>query len=330
MENYNESQQNENQPIESSNEDEKSINIQRILIFLGFTFLITYAYEFLVVHPILKAETPNQVLATLSMGAAMFIPALCALLTRLMTGEGLKNSYMWPRFKGNMKYYLAIWFGIPALVLLGAVLFFIVFPDKFDPNMTAQMKILKDAMAALPQNQQVPMEQLKLIILIQSIVGVLLAPVINFLPCFGEEWGWRGYLLPKMEKVMPLIPMLLVNGVIWGLWHLPLTMIGHNYGTGYFGEPFTGILAMCVFCIVFGIIFSYVTVRTKSCIPAILGHGSLNGLAALGVLFSKDTTANTVFLGPTPVGVIGGAGFIVCAILIVAFWNKSKVTMSES
>ena len=39
-----------------------------------------------------------------------------------------------------------------------------------------------------------------------------------------------------------LITYLLVTfGLTWGLWHAPITMMGHNYGRGYPGFPFTGI-----------------------------------------------------------------------------------------
>jgi len=37
----------------------------------------------------------------------------------------------------------------------------------------------------------------------------------------GEEFGWRGYALPKLQsKYSPLITSLVI-GAIWGIWHLP-------------------------------------------------------------------------------------------------------------
>ena len=66
-------------------------------------------------------------------------------------------------------------------------------------------------------------------------IAVVLGGVINIVPTFGEEWGWRGYLVPKMASRLHIVPTLLITGVIWGVWHAPLTALGHNYGMGYPG-----------------------------------------------------------------------------------------------
>ena len=158
------------------------------------------------------------------------------------------------------------------------------------------------------------------LVIIQALTGLFLGPIMNFVTCFGEEWGWRGYLLPKMSKKLSAIPMLLVNGIIWGLWHAPLTAIGHNYGVGYPGFPFTGILAMCVFCIVMGIVLSYVSMKTQSCIPAVLGHGAINSNAGIGLYFTAD--GGNPFIGPAPTGIIGAIPFIVVAILLLIFYFR--------
>ena len=89
-------------------------------------------------------------------------------------------------------------------------------------------------------------------------------------------------------------------GVIWGLWHAPLTIIGHNYGVGYPGWPFAGIAAMCVFCTALGIFLTYVTVRTGSCLAAAVGHGAINAFVSAGIMFSL--TGGNPFVGPMPVG----------------------------
>jgi membrane protease YdiL (CAAX protease family) len=54
---------------------------------------------------------------------------------------------------------------------------------------------------------------LALLLVLESVLG------------FGEEYGWRGYLLPRL---MPLgeIPATLVLGLIWWPWHLPVLITG--------------------------------------------------------------------------------------------------------
>lgn len=39
-----------------------------------------------------------------------------------------------------------------------------------------------------------------------------------------------------------------ITGVIWGLWHAPAIVMGHNYGMGYAGFPIAGILIMTLAC----------------------------------------------------------------------------------
>ena len=124
-----------------------------------------------------------------------------------------------------------------------------------------------------------------------------------------EEWGWRGYLVPKVASRLRIVPTLLVTGVVWGLWHAPLTALGHNYGMGYPGWPFAGIAAMCLFCIVTGFFLAYVTERTGSCLAAAVGHSTINAMAQAGIIFSA--TGGNPFVGPGPTGIVGGCAFVV-------------------
>ena len=150
-----------------------------------------------------------------------------------------------------------------------------------------------------------------------------MAPLLNLIPCFGEEWGWRGYLVPKVAQRMKFLPTVLLTGFIWGIWHAPIIVAGHNYGMNYPGYPWWGIIAMCVFCIVAGTLFSYIALKAKSCWPAVLAHGALNGTASIGVLFLANPMVYERFLGPVPTGIIGAAAYIVVAIVIV--WKMREV-----
>jgi len=57
---------------------------------------------------------------------------------------------------------------------------------------------------------------------------LLLSAVPVTLLTFGEEYGWRGYLLPRLLPLGEIRATLLL-GMIWALWHLPLIVAGLNY-----------------------------------------------------------------------------------------------------
>ncbi len=305
-------------------ENKQKLETKRICFYIGITFLLTYGYCFLVLYPLVWGENLSGIPAVVTqflVAACMFFPAIGVLITRLITKEGFKNAWIRPNIKGNVKTYLLAYFGPGILTILGTVLYFMIFRGSFDPA-CGYMKLTLEA-AGTPV-EALPMA-LPTLLFIQGVQALILGPIMNFVTCFGEEWGWRGYLLPKMSEKFPMIPMLLINGVIWGLWHAPLTAIGHNYGMGYPGFPVTGILAMCLFCIVMGVFLSYVSLKTKSCIPAVLGHGAINSFAAIGMYFTKD--GGNPFVGPAPTGIIGMIPFMIVAVVMVVSLKKSRENM---
>ena len=292
---------------------------KRIHIYIGSTFALTWIYCIAIIYPMMRGETLSGVpviTTQLLVAAAMFFPAIGVLITRLVTKEGFQNTWIRPNMKGNMKTYLLAYFGPGILTILGTVLYFVIFRASFDPD-CGYMKLTLEAAGTPVEALPMPLSTL---LLIQGVQALILGPLMNFVTCFGEEWGWRGYLVPKLSEKFSTIQMLLISGIIWGLWHAPLTIVGHNYGVGYVGFPFTGILAMCLFCIVMGTFLSYVSLKTKSCIPAVLGHGAINSFAAIGMYFTQD--GGNPFVGPAPTGIIGMIPFVIAAMVMA--WDLKK------
>src|SRR5699024_748497 len=124
---------------------------------------------------------------------------------------------------------------------------------------------------------------------------------------FGEEIGWRGFLLREFQ-VLGFWKASLLIGLIWGLWHAPLTIFaGHNYPS----TPIFGILMMTLFCMLMSPILSFITIKSRSVFPAAFFHGVINGSASLGIMIVAGGDAE--FLN----GLIGLAGFIVVWVLNV-------------
>lgn len=287
---------------------------KRIVIYVALAYGLAWALWFAVVYPMVNGGGLGTSVQ-FAIAAGMFAPAIAAALTRLITKEGFKDAWIKPRaFKKTWRYYVLAWFGPLVLVLAGAVLYFLINPADFDPSMGYVIQTTHEQAEAMGVELAIDDETIRLS-QYASLATLVIAPAINAVTCFGEEWGWRGYLLPHLLERFSIIPTLLISGIIWGLWHAPITLIGHNYGLGYAGYPFTGIAAMCLFCIVVGVFMSYVTLRTGSCLPAVFAHGMVNGSAAMGLIFSA--TGGNPFVGPAPTGIVGGAFFIAAAVFMV-------------
>ncbi len=140
-----------------------------------------------------------------------------------------------------------------------------------------------------------------------SVLSALAGGLVNSIPAFGEELGWRGFLLPRL---LPLgtAPALLLSGVIWGLWHTPALLLGHNYPA----NPVLGVPAFVVVCILLGTLLGWLRLKFRSVFPAALAHGAVNAAAGLAVLFSSAEAPVDPFL----VGLTGLSGWIVMALLI--------------
>lgn len=297
-------------------EHEKLAAKKRLIIFIALTFILTWIVFLLV--PI-SGLTYGSGAAVVILAVAMFMPALSNLLTRLITKEGFGNMYLRPHFKGHVKEYLLLYFGPTALLILSGVLYFLIFPGSFDPELTT----LK-GMVASSGKQGLAVSTL---LIVQALIFVVIGPIVNIIPTMGEELGWRGYLLPKLRIFLSDRASLIITGVIWGIWHLPVIVMGHNYGTGYWGYPWLGILDMIVFCVVLGIIEGYISIKLESAIPAAMIHSTVNAGAALPSIFAKS--GYNPLLGPAITGLIGGLPFIVLAIILL-IKAGSKMTLGKN
>lgn len=302
-----------------NNEENARTDTKRIYIYLISVFVLTYLYEYFFIIRFLK-ENPDNTIASISLrlAIAMFLPAICVFITRLITREGFKNTYLIPDLKnGKYKYYLLTWFAPPLLVFAGTVLYFLCFGSDY----SADMEYIIATYAGQGVTGLTP-EVMKKTAISQGITAVIIGPVINCITCFGEEWGWRGYLLPKLSRRLKFVPLMIVTGVIWGLWHVPLIIEGHNYGMDYTGYPILGIAAMILFCFSIGTLLSYATLKSGSCIPAIIGHGAVNSISAIGIFYTKS--GGKLLFGPLPTGILAGLPSLIFAVILIRLMIRNE------
>lgn len=292
---------------------ERSLIRKRLILYIVIAFVTAWVIFLLIPF---FGITYGAGLSVVIVAAAMFAPALANVLTRAITKEGFQDMYLRPRFKGQIKWYLLLYFGPTILLALSAVLYFLIFPHQFDPGLTT--------FRSLTSTGNTIGLSAATLVLISALQVLLIGPVINIIPTLGEELGWRGYLLPKLRLFFSDRSALVLTGIIWGLWHLPVIVMGHNYGTDYPGYPFLGILAMVVFCVSLGIIEGYTFIKMKSVIPAAMIHSLVNAGAAFPVYFIKD--GYNPILGPTITGLVGGIPFMIFAALLLYKIGRKKQT----
>ncbi|WP_291796499.1 CPBP family intramembrane glutamic endopeptidase [Brevibacterium sp.] len=162
-------------------------------------------------------------------------------------------------------------------------------------------------------------------------VGALVAAQLAMIPfaavlpngllAAGEELGWRGYLLPALVSRTGVSLALLLSGVVWGVWHAPLILLGYNFAR----PDMTGVLLMIAGCIGVGAWFSWLRLRCRTVWPAVVAHGALNGAAGIYLLIGGATPADGALAGP-----LGAAGWIVCGAGILVWTIVAAVRGRES
>ncbi|MGI6005629.1 MAG: CPBP family intramembrane glutamic endopeptidase [Christensenellales bacterium] len=276
-------------------------------VYLLITFVLTWG----IFYAMYALQSPA--LNVVFLAAAMLMPALSSILTRLLIGEGFTDMKLKFGFRGNAIVYVLAWLLPSLLIAAGAALYFFLYRSHFDPSMSVMAQTLDEA---LPQALQ-GLLPVGLYAAVNLAAGVLLSPVLNIITCMGEELGWRGYLLPKLRMKMSNFWSVLISGVIWGVWHAPVIAMGHNYQTGYPGWPWLGIGAMILFCVFLGAFFSWLSIRTDSAWPAAIAHGAVNGFASAAILFVAPGIEPSPFVGPLPTGYIGGAFFVIAGVIFM-------------
>lgn len=302
--------------------EDAQIETKRIAIFLIAAFGIAWIAELAVIRPMYYSTDVDTVQEAVNMiSSMMFAPAFGALISRVLTKEGLLHSGFQFNFSKHKFCFIFGWFGTTALTFLGAILYFVIFRDNYDAQMTDFVQAAAESGSELDAVNIIANFKTTL------LINVFSAPVLDIINSFGEEWGWRGYLLPKLYRKFGTIPAILISGLVSGLWMAPVVALGYYYGTDYSGYPFGGILAMCIFGMVTGCIYSFLALQSGSIFPAIFAHSAVNVMMSQAAYFTKD--GGNFFIGPAPTGIIAGIPFIIAAIVFVLYLVKHPVVSSS-
>jgi uncharacterized protein len=142
---------------------------------------------------------------------------------------------------------------------------------------------------------------------------LLVAAILNAsLLGFGEEVGFRGYLLPQLSSLGPTRALLL-SGLLHGIWHLPVLLL-----TPYYHSEGNLLIVVPLFLVTLtlaGVFYGYLRLTTDSVWPATLAHGAFN-------TFWNTFTVFTVTTSPLALEYLAGETGVLplTATAVVAGW----------
>ena len=146
--------------------------------------------------------------------------------------------------------------------------------------------------------------------------SVFAAYTVNGLVALGEETGWRGWLQSALEP-LGRGQGIVLTGVIWGLWHAPLIVMGYEYGGRL--PAAAGIALFTCLCAGLGTLLSWLRVRSGSVVPAAITHGAFNAFASLPAILVAPGDGLDLVL----VGLIGWPAVVLFGLLAVLLLSGS-------
>ena len=259
---------------------------------LTFYFIIAYAFAWVVWVPLALSQDGAGVLsfhspigASASVILASFVgPFLSAfIMTGIIEGsEGigrlLRRLVLW---RVGLGWYLFALIGIPMILVLGVLVL---------PGALASFKGLA-SLVAIPWLSQ---------IVYVFVHGPL-----------GEEPGWRGFALPRLQRLHGPLVGSLILGPLWALWHLPFFWVP----AWNFPPTLANIVLFVIASIPVTIIMTWVFNNTKgSVLMAILGHWSFDmTFVVLNLLFTAPIVTDYGSTLPVLIG-LGAVALLLIAL----------------
>jgi uncharacterized protein len=257
------------------------VNWGEVILFVVLAFGLAWVWSGFWLLPYLgtlltQSTTPTDMVERLGPAATlgtMLTPMIAALIMRIFVSkEGVKGSLGLLR---SPKYYLAALI-VPAVFVSAVILI----------------------VQALGLGEFRWSEANWFVYLMLLVIAL---PVTLF--TFGEEYGWRGYLLPRLLPLGEIRASVLL-GVIWGVWHLPLILAGLNY-------PGVNVWMAII-------VFTFVTVALSFTYTWFYVASSGSVLVAAVFHASTNQFSDTFWVAPRLTAVTPFASSLVGAVLLMA------------
>jgi membrane protease YdiL (CAAX protease family) len=246
---------------------------------LSFFFLMAFAFSWIAWSPWVLSELGagllpfSSPLLAAALPIGVFLGPTVSALIMTSTTEGragirrlLRRIVLW---RVGLRWYLFAFIGVPLVMTLGMIIV---------PGALASLQFLGP--------------------------GYGLTYLVAFIPTLilggplGEEIGWRGFALPRMQPLHGPLVGSIILGLLWGVWHLPEFMVP-TWAASSGGSDLLAIVKFCIFAIASTIVLTWVFNNTKgSVLMAILVHASIDApFLPFSVLLGPSEAMNSMLLG---------------------------------
>jgi len=301
-------------------------SIKKATLFVLITFVISFLLAG--IYKLMGGDYLNKLAFTLLGTVYMFVPAISVLIIKKLIHKEAIVRDLLISFKIN-KWFVFAWFIMPIVIFVSLGIS-LLFPGiTYDPEMTGMLTRMQSMMTPeeyekIAEQMQASLQSMPINPVWLSLIQGLIAGItINAVAAFGEELGWRGFLLHEFRN-MKFLKASLIIGFIWGIWHAPMILMGHNYPQ----HPEAGILMMTIFCMLLSPLLMYITIKAKSVIAAAIAHGTMNAIAGISVMMIKGGNDLNA-------GITGLAGFIAIIVFVALIFvydmyiSKNKIFTSK-
>jgi membrane protease YdiL (CAAX protease family) len=247
------------------------MGMKKIFLFCFLAYLLAYALQLGLLNPQnIKSEEAKSILFLV-----MWVPAIVAIFIKKFSKEGFNDV----GFRiGNLKYYLfaflLILFMAPLEIFLSLLLGVAQFNDKLLTISHGAVQLGEDWKFALLfgfKNLSLPF------FILNNLASMLVASVIGIIFTFGEELGWRGFLQNKLFTKMRITPGIIILGLIWGFWHLPVNLMGYQPSAN---PELNAFVLFPLFTVCLSFIFAWFYIKSKSIFLVSFLHSANNTINA--------------------------------------------------
>lgn len=192
-------------------------------------------------------QQPDANGQTLGMGIWLVLPLLAALFLRAFMGDGWRDMGIYPRLKGNLKWYVFSFLLFPAVTLVVVIIGYLT--------------------------NWIDLGVMNIKVYLTIVVGQLL---LQFVKNIFEESVWRGYLTSKLLKFkLSDFQLYFMTGAVWGMWHLPYYLIFLPEASIYNVLPVNRItfaIIAVITMMIWSIMYTEIFLITKSFWPLVIVH----------------------------------------------------------